>query len=792
MKTVARLDVERRQVMDGVLNILWTRGHFMPYGKSLPLIGALLYLIKRGLDLKVLSSACCLDEYNILDACDPLYKLVQEALRTFLPDGLIPEWLRDVFAMLVLEDIQENGYIAYYDYAIENVCHRDKHSGLYMIPRGMCLLANAFIGNDAGSVYIPFGGTMNFVTELEDYDRVEATECDLGTWQVGMLRAALSTSLDNITFTCEHPFYWHDNAYDAIISMPPLGARMQIDNTPSPFYQGRGEDSDLIAPSRFLASSSADGTCIAFAPVSILWGEGPKKAFRTWAMEHHILDTVILLPHNILANTSVQTACVILRRKPFHENAVRMIDASGMYDNVDNKNLLDVGKVMAAYHTDIEGNSKTVFYSDIVEMDYSWNIPEYLHADEVECPDGYQKAALNEIVHLPRLASSTAMDGGKVVKVSDLSDDWTNPFVDMDALTYTRDLRNCRRLCQKAILISSVRTLKPSIIFASEEAPVWINPNVIAIVPKDGLDMEFLCMELSKLHITPIGIAIPHISKSAILRKKIAYPDMPTQKQLFKEACHASMLSKAKAMGLQKLIDEMKAEYINEVRIRKHDMKTPMTQLGNTLPLLDSLVRRLPEPQASELAKYTQRLRKSHEVLSAIVSHIADEDVFATPELLDIETILKSYESATDRYYVEYRRDSASLETAGIDTPFVMMGKSDFERLTQNIVSNAIVHGFVKDNAEYSLNITLSAEDGFFVIVFSNNGEPLPEEIDKNLYGAKAVKGRNSAGTGIGGYVVKSITQHYGGDYDIKSTKFADMFFTNVIVKLPIYRKEDE
>ena len=179
-------------------------------------------------------------------------------------------------------------------------------------------------------------------------------------------------------------------------------------------------------------------------------------------------------------------------------------------------------------------------------------------------------------------------------------------------------------------------------------------------------------------------------------------------------------------------------------------------------------------------------------MLSDIVTHIADEDKFATPEIVDIESVLKSFETTTDRYVIEYHRDNASLLEAGIETPRLRIGKVDFVRLSQNIISNAIRRGFVKDNAEYALNITLSVEKDFFVIDFSNNGEPLPEGMDKVRYGTKGAKGTDSDGSGTGGYIVKSITQHYGGDFDIFSSKFANMDFTNVIVKLPIYREEDE
>lgn len=112
-------------------------------------------------------------------------------------------------------------------------------------------------------------------------------------------------------------------------------------------------------------------------------------------------------------------------------------------------------------------------------------------------------------------------------------------------------------------------------------------------------------------------------------------------------------------------------------------------------------------------------------------------------------------------------------------------------RLIQNIIENAINHGFIGNNSEYSLNITLTIDKGFYVIDFSNNGEPLPEGLTKSRYGMKGSPGKGSKGTGAGGYIVKSITEHYGGDYDVYSKRFAGVWFTHVIVKLPIYHDNE-
>lgn len=89
------------------------------------------------------------------------------------------------------------------------------------------------------------------------------------------------------------------------------------------------------------------------------------------------------------------------------------------------------------------------------------------------------------------------------------------------------------------------------------------------------------------------------------------------------------------------------------------------------------------------------------------------------------------------------------------------------------------------------MNISLTIKDGQYFIDFSNNGEPLPDGLTKERYGMKGEKGKDSDGSGTGGYIVKSITEHYGGDYDVYSERFAGMWFTHVIVKLPIYHDNE-
>ena len=116
--------------------------------------------------------------------------------------------------------------------------------------------------------------------------------------------------------------------------------------------------------------------------------------------------------------------------------------------------------------------------------------------------------------------------------------------------------------------------------------------------------------------------------------------------------------------------------------------------------------------------------------------------------------------------------------------PTVFMAKNDLQRIVSNILTNAQKHGFIDPNRkDYEVNIRLefNAEKGMYQIDFRNNGKPIPEGLNKMRYGIKGEKAGQTAGTGLG-VCVKSIVEHYKGDYDV----FMDGDWTVIRVYLPI------
>ena len=64
--------------------------------------------------------------------------------------------------------------------------------------------------------------------------------------------------------------------------------------------------------------------------------------------------------------------------------------------------------------------------------------------------------------------------------------------------------------------------------------------------------------------------------------------------------------------------------------------------------------------------------------------------------------------------------------------------------------------------------------------------------MNAERYGIKGESAGKNAGTGIGGYRIKSISEHFGGKFSLKTTRQKEEILSNVIIKLPILFDDEE
>ena len=185
----------------------------------------------------------------------------------------------------------------------------------------------------------------------------------------------------------------------------------------------------------------------------------------------------------------------------------------------------------------------------------------------------------------------------------------------------------------------------------------------------------------------------------------------------------------------------------------------------------------------AQIEAHNDELALEDAILDAQIEAYNDE-LTLEDAMLDAQIQAHKEEMATQDVIADIY-DYTDIDPANNNIPQLLISPNDMQRLVSNIVDNARKHGFIDHNRnDYEIKVTLSidSEKNMFVLDFQNNGNPLPDGMNKLRYGIKGEKAGKTAGTGVGGSYVKSFVEHYGGDYDV----FMDNGWTVIRIFLPI------
>ena len=592
--------------------------------------------------------------------------------------------------------------------------------------------------------------------------------------------------------------------FDYIISTPPWGVR--------------SKDSECkISELDYLARSSRDTLhrSVGIYPASICYSKKSLEVIKE-LVENDWLESVILLPKNIFPQTSIESVVIVVNKKKEQKGEVRFIDASKCFISDKNRNILDLEKVLSMLRNTDNIDGVRIVESKSLKF-HGWTIHPnaYTSVDKYTYPEGYTLVELGEILDRYEVRRIAANTEGYLVKTKHLNTSSLNCLEPLEKFEYTSDLIHAVRVEEPVILLSMTPGYLPTYCIASPEKPIYVNHGIKIFRLKRNCSWvlpEYLCYELSR-RLKNHRKALPiDLFNAIFLQLKVAFPsrNLEEQKLVVKEAIQQLKLAQAKELGLQEVIESMKADYMNTIRMRKHDMRPHLTNLSSVGRMMRVYINQLNEkPEIQEkFSDLINEYQKSLDSLTNLVSVLSEEDKFGESEIIDINQYFKQLEESNDAtisgYNLNYHIDINSLyesEILGEDCQdigehqniplYVDIARVDLERLITNIFENAKNHGFVdkeSNNNFIRMILSFDSESDAFQIDFINNGNPLPEGMDKVRYGLRGEKAGKTGGTGNGGYIVKSITQHYKGDYDV----FMDGDNTVIRVLLPISRESYE
>lgn len=322
------------------------------------------------------------------------------------------------------------------------------------------------------------------------------------------------------------------------------------------------------------------------------------------------------------------------------------------------------------------------------------------------------------------------------------------------------------------------------------------------LVPKEGIDVRYVAALLLTPEVKNQIMSICEGEVDAqlfpLIMDKIIVPNHTDLER-------ATFLSEANYNAFESSRKELEQEhksYIKAVRMRKHALTQSASSIEATFYALNAYRERKngtisDNERISRIAQTTVKdafeyLSKATKDLLVKLDHIADvEYTFTKPEWINPEEFVESYIQKHENGWVNFKpvvkwakghnladKDLTDLSGETIlhkgEPIYTMMFPRDaLKQILDNIVSNAISHGFIdKSYHNYQLRFSWETDGTALKMCVENNGAPIPSDRSTSSlleYGVST--SLNSKGHhGIGCNEIDSIMRKYDGKIELVSS----------------------
>ena len=322
------------------------------------------------------------------------------------------------------------------------------------------------------------------------------------------------------------------------------------------------------------------------------------------------------------------------------------------------------------------------------------------------------------------------------------------------------------------------------------------------LVPKEGIDVRYVAALLLTPEVKNQIMSICEGEVDAqlfpLIMDKIIVPNHTDLER-------ATFLSEANYNAFESSRKELEQEhksYIKAVRMRKHALTQSASSIEATFYALNAYRERKngtisDNERISRIAQTTVKdafeyLSKATKDLLVKLDHIADvEYTFTKPEWINPEEFVESYIQNHENGWVNFKpvvkwakghnladKDLTDLSGETIlhkgEPIYTMMFPRDaLKQILDNIVSNAISHGFIdKSYHNYQLRFSWETDGTALKMCVENNGAPIPSDRSTSSlleYGVST--SLNSKGHhGIGCNEIDSIMRKYDGKIELVSS----------------------
>lgn len=228
---------------------------------------------------------------------------------------------------------------------------------------------------------------------------------------------------------------------------------------------------------------------------------------------------------------------------------------------------------------------------------------------------------------------------------------------------------------------------------------------------------------------------------------------------------------------LEKEIDKAKTEFVS---LASHQLRTPLSTVGwYTEMLLSGDAGKISKKQKEFLDEVYKGNRRMVDLVNALlnVSRIELGTFAVDPVPSDIKEIA---ETVFDELVLQIKEKKLKIVKKYEKLNKINLDQKLIRIVFQNLLTNAVKYTQDKGTIE----LCVQKKNGKIQVSVKDNGFGIPENAKKNiftkLFRADNAKIKDSGGTGLGLYIIKSIIEQSGGEIWFESTenKGTTFFFT--------------
>lgn len=277
----------------------------------------------------------------------------------------------------------------------------------------------------------------------------------------------------------------------------------------------------------------------------------------------------------------------------------------------------------------------------------------------------------------------------------------------------------------------------------------WLRPFVTV---DQGVDIndKHLLFAVRLVHYL-IAFGIPFFVASVIdlyctERKSILKIDAEKKDAEFQVVSHMAHNIKPKLSSAQSVLSHLK-DFIHRENLDKSPLQKQFYE-GQT-----------DETVTDAIQKAQGALNQVNEEIINIRDLITEEINTEDFQKVDLEELFR--EQILPLFANEKGNLLIELETES--TCKAVLHKNSFVESMNNLIRNALVHGFTNPSFRHIIKFVIRKKRGGIIVDYLNNGDPLPEEMNQNNLLSYGVKSVDSPGRGLGmAYVGKMIKAHHG------------------------------